>query len=40
LKHKSTTSILTSQKIAQNLKRDHIRKVREVRMYIEDNILE
>lgn len=38
LKHKSTSSILTSQKIALNLKKDHINKVREILNYIEDSL--
>lgn len=37
LKQKSASSILTSQKIASNLKKDHIMKVREILNYIEDN---
>lgn len=38
LKQKSTSSILTSQKIAQNLKKDHINKVREILHHIEDHL--
>lgn len=38
LERKSISSILTSQKIASNLKKDHINKVREITHFLKDNL--